>query len=50
MKLITESDLARDPEAYIDMARRERVFITEQGRAVVQLVAIANENEISPDN
>lgn len=49
MKLITVPDFEKDVESYIEVARKENVLITEQGKPIAKLVAIVDGKEISPE-
>ena len=42
MKMITVPDFQRNPEAYIDAARVEDVFVVELGKPIAKLVAVSD--------
>lgn len=47
MKMITVSELQNDPEAFIDAARTEEVFVVEHGRPVAKLVAVVDGEDVN---
>lgn len=47
MKIITVPELQKDPEACIDAARTEDVFIVEHGKPIVKLVAVDDSEDVN---
>lgn len=42
-------DFEKDIESYIEVARKEKVLITEHGKPIAKLVAIVDGKEIYPE-